>query len=195
MSHSGPRPAYVGGEREGGGVGEDLTAGRSLTRLLAVAGGAGLAVAVASCGGLRERTEGVPCSDTRELAHERAVEVPYEGPNLTGSREVGAAAPNLVVQVTNTQPEVERVRLRFDGESALDVDLPKGRGCGMGEEVYSLSYSLEPGVVEVALDLQGSRSYSKVVVPAEGTVWAVVQVQSERSWDDVSTFDEPPGWG
>ena len=100
-----------------------------------------------------------------------------------------------VVQVTNGQPRVERVRLSFDGATALDVDLPAGLGCGQGAPVFSIAYDRPPGPVEVRLDLQGAASTSTIDVPATGTVWAVVDVQREREWGDITVYDSQPAWG
>ncbi|MFN8017271.1 MAG: hypothetical protein U0P45_04015 [Acidimicrobiales bacterium] len=103
--------------------------------------------------------------------------------------------PRLVVQVTNSEPSVERVRWAFDGAEALDVDLPAGLGCGQGEAVFSFGYDLGPGPIEVALDLQGATTTSTIDVPASGTVWAVVDVQSQRDWGEIHLYDREPGWG
>ncbi|HWJ64650.1 MAG TPA: hypothetical protein VNS19_21935 [Acidimicrobiales bacterium] len=97
--------------------------------------------------------------------------------------------------MTNVQPQVERVRLMFDGAAALDVDLPAGVGCNPGDPVFSIAYDVRPGPVEVQLDLQGASSTSTIEVPESGTVWAVVQVQSERAWGDITVHDTRPSWG
>lgn len=104
-------------------------------------------------------------------------------------------ASRLVVQVTNNQPTVERVRLMFDGAAALDIDLPAGLGCGQGAPVFSIAYDRPPGPVELQLDLQGATSTSTIDVPTSGTVWAVVDVQSKREWGDITVYDSQPGWG
>ena len=46
---------------------------------------------------------------------ERAVEVPHRGPVQDPDRVMGDPAPRLVVQITNSQPDAERLRLAFDG--------------------------------------------------------------------------------
>ena len=130
-----------------------------------------------------------------EVAEEREVEVPYRGPALDSDALMAAPTPRLVVQVTNDQPSVERVRLAFDGADALDVDLPASLECGQGSPVFSVAYDLAPGPVEVQLDLQGATSTSTIEVPTTGTVWAVVDVQSERAWGDLTAYDTRPGWG
>ena len=104
-------------------------------------------------------------------------------------------SPRLVVQVTNSQPSVERVRLMLDGAAALDVDLPAGAGCNPGDPVFSIAYDLRPGPIDVDLDLQGATSTSTIDVPTSGTVWAVVDVQSKREWGDVAVYDAQPSWG
>lgn len=100
-----------------------------------------------------------------------------------------------MVQLTNNQGSVERVRLTFDGADALDVDLPAGLGCGQGAPVFSVGYDRRPGPVEVQLDLQGATSTSTIDLPTSGTVWAVVDVQSKREWGDITVYDSQPGWG
>ncbi|MEO6987919.1 MAG: hypothetical protein ABI239_04655, partial [Aquihabitans sp.] len=47
-----------------------------------------------------------------KVVRERPVDVAYRGPSNATAL---TAFPNLVVQVTNSQPSVERVRLKFDG--------------------------------------------------------------------------------
>ena len=101
-------------------------------------------------------------------------------------------SPRLVVQVTNSQPSVERVRLMFDGAAALDVDLPAGAGCNPGDPVFSIAYDLPPGPVDVQLDLQGATSTATIDVPPSGTVWAVVDVQSKRERGDITLYDTRP---
>lgn len=104
--------------------------------------------------------------------------------------------PTLVIQVTNNEPSVERVQLSFDGRTALDVDLPGAEDCWGGHPpIFSFAYDLAVGSVEVVLTLQGEVSTSSVDVPVAGTVWAVVDVQSERDWGDVAVYDSEPGWG
>ncbi len=56
-------------------------------------------------------------------------------------------------------------------------------------------YDLEPGRVDLTLDLQGEKSSSAVDIPSSGTVWAVVDIQSKREWGDVSIYDAQPSWG
>lgn len=108
---------------------------------------------------------------------------------------MGDPPPRLVVQVTNSQPEAERLRLAFDGRTALDVDLPRSEGCGYGGAVFSVGYDVEPGPIEVELDVQGERTTTTVDVPDQGTIWAVVDVQAERDWAEIQTYDSRPGWG
>lgn len=129
------------------------------------------------------------------MVKERQVDVPYQGPRLDASALVTDPASRLVVQVTNNQPTVERVRLMFDGAAALDIDLPAGLGCGQGAPVFSIAYDRPPGPVELQLDLQGATSTSTIDVPTSGTVWAVVDVQSKREWGDITVYDSQPGWG
>ena len=104
-------------------------------------------------------------------------------------------APRLVFQVANSEPDAQRVRLAFDGRSALDVDLPPSEGCGMGPAVFSVGYDVDPGPLEVELDLQGQASTTTLQVPETGTLWAVVDVQGEREWGEITTYPEQPGWG
>lgn len=147
------------------------------------------------CGG-RSGGEGVTCANpAREVVNERPVDVPYQGPRLDASALVTDPAPRLVVQVTNNQPTVERVRLKFDGAAALDVDLPAGLGCGQGAPVFSIAYDRPPGPVKADLELQGVTSTSMIDVPESGTAWAVIDVQSKREWGDITVYDSQPGWG
>jgi len=150
--------------------------------------------AAPGCGGLRGDAAST-CSDPpTQVAKERPVGVSYDGPVSDSSALRTSPSPGLVVQVTNSQPSVERVRLRFDGTRALDVDLPAGADCP-GNPVFSIAYDLRPGPIEVELDLQGATSTSTIDVPASGTLWAVVDVQSQRDWGDITTYDSRPGWG
>lgn len=147
------------------------------------------------CGGVRGDGSST-CSDPpTKVAKERQVDVSYDGPVSDWSELTTDPSPRLVVQVTNVQPQVERVRLMFDGAAALDVDLPAGVGCNPGDPVFSIAYDVRPGPVEVQLDLQGASSTSTIEVPESGTVWAVVQVQSERAWGDITVHDTRPSWG
>lgn len=61
--------------------------------------------------------------------------------------------------------------------------------------MFSLAYDRPFGPVEVQLDLQGVTSTSTIDVPASGTVWAVVDVQSKREWGDITVYDSQPAWG
>jgi hypothetical protein len=147
------------------------------------------------CGG-RSDGEGATCANPpTKVVKERPVNVPYQGPRLDTTALVTDPAPRLVVQVTNNQPMVQRVRLMFDGATALDIDLPAGLGCGQGAPVFSIAYDRPPGPVEVQLDLQGATSTSTIDVPTSGTVWAVVDVQSKREWGDITVYDSQPAWG
>lgn len=131
-----------------------------------------------------------------ELVEERPVEVPYRGPATDSADVTEPPAPHLVFEVLNNQTSVERVRLTFDGETALDVDLPPGSGCGNGPPVFSVGYDdVGPGPIEVELLLQGEATTTTLDVPEDGTVWAVVDIQSERAWGEITTYDERPGWG
>lgn len=67
------------------------------------------------------------------------------------------------------------------------------------EPVFSYVYDLEPGRVDLTLDLQGEKSSSFVDIPHSGTVWAVVDIQRKWEWGDVSIYDMiydmQPSWG
>lgn len=167
-----------------------------MTRRRATLGLALLLVAATAsgCGGETSST-GSSCSTrTPKVIEERPVDVAYRGPLLDSTSLPTDPAPRLVVQVTNTQPSVERIRLAFDREDALDIDLPAGSGCSH-PAVFSFAYDLPPGPVAAELDLQGAASTSTIDLPESGTTWAVVQVQSERDWGDLTTYDERPMWG
>lgn len=97
--------------------------------------------------------------------------------------------------MTNNQPSTEGVRLAIDGVIALDIDLPAATRCRSEEPVFSYVYDLEPGRVDLTLDLQGEKSSSAVDIPSSGTVWAVVDIQSKRERGDVSIYDAQPSWG
>jgi hypothetical protein len=130
-----------------------------------------------------------------EVAAERAVDVPYEGPALDAVA-LSEGLGGFALQVANVEERVERVRIALDGVPALDVDLPADAGCSGGHgPVFTVAYERPPGPVEVTLDIQGSTSESTVVVPDDGVVWGVVQVQSQRSWGDLQVSDERPEWG
>jgi hypothetical protein len=126
---------------------------------------------------------------------ERPVAIDYRGPDLGSDDLMRSPAPNLVVQVTNTRPSIERVRLAFDGEEALDVDLPSAMNCGQGEAVYSVGYSLPAGPTTVDLELQGETTTTSIDVPVDGTIWAVTQVQLRREWGEIELYDARPEWG
>lgn len=147
------------------------------------------------CGGDLGGEEATCANPPTRFVEERQVDVPYQGPRLDATALMNDPAPRLVVQVTNNEPTVERVRLRFDGVTALDVDLPAGLGCGYGAPVFSIAYDRPSGPVEVQLDLQGTTSISTIDVPTSGTAWAVVNVQSKREWGDLSVYDSQPVWG
>jgi hypothetical protein len=130
----------------------------------------------------------------RELLKDRDVAMPPTGPLDDAS--LSKSAPSLVIQVTNSEPPTERVRLALNGESALDVDLSGARDCWGGHApIFSLGYDLPAGPVEAALMLQDELSTETIEVPATGTVWAVVDVQSQRSWGDITLYDTQPEWG
>jgi hypothetical protein len=148
----------------------------------------------AGCGGQTDNV--APCTDLPStVVEDRPVEVDHRGPVADSTSLLTSPPPRLVVQLTNNQPSVERVRLAFDGSEALDVDLPVGIGCNPGPSVFSVAYDPPPGPVDVQLDLQGATSTSTIDVPESGTVWAVVDVQSERAWGDLQVYDTQPSWG
>ncbi len=130
-----------------------------------------------------------------ERPPQRTVEVPHRGPAQVPGEVTDDPVPRLVVQLTNSQPDAERLRLAFDGRRALDVDLPRYAACGNGPAVFSVGYDLEPGPVDVELDTQGEATTTTIEVPETGTIWAVIQVQDERDWAEVETFDSRPSWG
>jgi hypothetical protein len=147
------------------------------------------------CDGRSSGEEATCANPPTRVVNERQVDVPYQGPRLDATALVTDPAPRLVVQVTNNEPTVERVRLMFDGVTALDIDLPAGLSCGYGAPVFSIAYDRPSGPVEVQLDLQGATSTSTIDVPTSGTVWAVVDVQSKREWGDITVYDSQPVWG
>ena len=131
-----------------------------------------------------------------KVIEERPVETAYRGPTLDVDAVVGQPKPRLVVQVTNSEPTVERVRLAFDGEDALDLDLPGGADCWGGHNpVFTVAYDRPPGRLEAELDIQGSTSTTTISVPARGIAWAVIDVQSQRTWGDITLYDSRPMWG
>lgn len=145
----------------------------------------------AACGEDGEKTS---CPERpTEVVEERAVAVSHQGPTLDVA---SGPTPGLVVQVTSSQPSVERVRISLDGEEALDVDLPAAANCWGGHDpVFSVLYDLPPGPVEAELHIQGASSTRTIDVPATGTAWAVVDVQSQREWGDIQLYDTRPEWG
>ena len=129
-----------------------------------------------------------------EVAAERPVELAHRGPTLD-AEAIGSGA-GFVLQVTNSQEVVERVRFTIDGRTALDVDLPAGTDCWGGHHpVFSVGFDLPPGPVDTELDLQGAASTRTVEVPEAGTIWGVVDVQSERAWGDLDVHGAQPEWG
>lgn len=157
---------------------------------------AALTLVVAGCSGADAPSDvGASCANPApEVVTERPVGITYRGPHLGSDQLLKSPKPNLVVQLTSTEPSIERVRLTLDGEDALDVDLPRALGCGNGEAVYSVGYALPAGSVAVGLDLQGETTTTTIEVPAEGTLWAVIQVQSRREWGEIELYDAEPGW-
>jgi hypothetical protein len=152
-----------------------------------------IAAAVTACGNNGD----AHCPDRpTAVLEERPVDVAYRGPMLDVDALVARSTPGLVVQVTNSEPSVERVRLAIDGEDALDVDLAGAARCWGGHNpVFSVAYDRPPGMLESELNIQGATSTTAISVPAEGTAWAVIDVQSERSWGDITVYDSRPGWG
>ena len=131
-----------------------------------------------------------------EVIEERPVETAYRGPTLDVDALMAQSTSRLVVQVTNSEPSVERVRLALAGVDALDVDLAGGASCWGGHNaVFSIAYDPPPGPLEAELDLQGSTSTTTISVPATGTAWAVIDVQSKRAWGDITVYDSRPEWG
>lgn len=154
-----------------------------------------VAIGTAGCGGHTGSGDATCSNPQDQVVEERPVDVAYRGPVADSSVLPAAPAPRLVIQLTNNQPSVERARLAFDGSEALDIDLPASNGCGSGPPVFSVAYDRPPGPLEVELDTQGSTSTSTIEVPESGTVWAVVDVQSERDWSDLTVYDTKPSWG
>lgn len=152
-----------------------------------------MAATMTACGSDREAT----CPERpTEVIEERPVEAAYRGPMLDVDALVAESTPRLVVQVTNSEPTVERVRLALDGEDVLDVDLPAGAGCWGGHNpVFSVAYDRPPGLIKAKLNIQDSTSTTAISVPATGTAWAVIDIQSKREWGDITVYDSRPMWG
>jgi hypothetical protein len=152
-----------------------------------------MAAAMAACGSNGE----ADCLDRpTAVIEERPVDIAYRDPMLDVDALVARSTPRLVVQLTNSEPSVERVHLALDGEDALDVDLAGADECWGGHNpVFSVAYDRPPGVLEAELNIQGSTSTSTISVPAKGTAWAVIDVQSERRWGDITVYDSRPVWG
>lgn len=147
------------------------------------------AVVLTACG------EDARCPERPDaVAAERPVELAHRGPSLDADALRSGAG--FVLQVANRQDVVERVRFTIDGRTALDVDLPADADCWGGHgPVFSVAFDLPPGSIETGLDIQGASSTRDVEVPGSGTVWGVVDVQSERSWGDLRIFADQPEWG
>jgi len=161
-----------------------------------------LAIVVIGAGGLVGCGADDRCPDRDvEVVAEREVDVAHRGPDLgdadvVAAGEIAGAEQGFVLQVRNTTSVVERVRLTLDGRTALDVDLPVEQMCWGGHgPVFTVAYPLPPGPVTAVLDLQGSASRTDLDIPEGGTVFGVVQVQSERSWGDMAISDDLPVWG
>jgi hypothetical protein len=170
----------------------------SVRRLVGVALLVPLAIATAACSSNSNNSgDESACPDwPTEVVEERPVEVSYRGPSQDVDALVARRTPRLVVQVTNSQPSVERVRLALDGKDALDVDLPPGGDCRRGHNpVFSVAYNQPPGRLDAELDIQGSTSTTTIRLPKTGTAWAVIDVQSQRAWGDITVYDSQPMWG
>jgi hypothetical protein len=154
-----------------------------------------VAASATGCGGQTGGDAASCANPPSKVLKERPVEVAYRGPVAESSTLAADPAPRLIVQVTNSEPSVERVRLVFDDAEALDVDLPPDSDCDPGPAVFSVAYDRPSGPIEVQLDVQGSTSTSTIDVPESGTAWAVVNVQSERAWGDINVYDERPFYG
>lgn len=129
-----------------------------------------------------------------EVVAERPVALAHRGPTLD-AEAVGSGA-GFVLQVTNSQEVVERVRFTIDGRTALDVDLPAGTDCRGGHHpVFSVGFDLPPGSIDTELDIQGGTSARTLEVPDDGTIWGVVDVQSERGWGNLQVHADRPVWG
>lgn len=147
-----------------------------------------VAIGLGGCGG-----DGTCPERPTEVVAERAVEVDHRGPALDPEAVVTGS---FVLEVSNSEEEVERVRLAIDGRSALDVDLPASAECFGGHPPgFTVAYDLPVGPAEVVLDLQGETSTRTVAVPAEGTIWGLVDVQSQRAWGNLQVYDEEPVTG
>lgn len=153
----------------------------------------GVGLVAATLGGCGDEPE---CPDRpTEVARERAVDVPYEGPALDAVA-LSEGLAGIALQLKNSEGSVEQVRIALDGAPALDVDLPADASCFGGHgPVFTVAYDRPAGPVEVTLDIQGSTSESTVVVPDDGVVWGVVDVQGQRAWGDLQVYDEQPQWG
>jgi hypothetical protein len=162
-----------------------LGAAASWSALVAIAG------LLAACG-----LDDAPCPPRpTAVLEERSSAIPHRELSEDGPTTADIASP-FVVQVTNNQPSIERVQVSLDGDTALDVDLPGAEDCWTGHPpIFSFDYDLPAGPVEVELTLQGDVSTSTVDVPAAETVWAVIDVQSERAWGDVTIYNSEPQWG
>lgn len=178
----------AGGDRERSG--RVWTSWRAHRQILAAVHVLVMCTVVAACGG-----SGCTDSDfADQVVAERTVDVAYRGPSTSADAVMDQPAPRLVVQISNYQPSVERLRLKLDGEEALDIDLPRALGC-QGEMVFSIAYDRPAGPVSVDLDIQGSTSTTVIELPDTGTVWADIQIQAQRAWGDPSLFDAEPDRG
>ena len=119
---------------------------QSVRRLFGVALLVPLAIATPACSSNGNKSGRVGLSRLAGgVVEERPVELSYRGPSQDVDALVARRTPRLVVQVTNSQPTVERVRLALDRKDALDVDLPPGGDCRGGHNpVFSVAYNHPP---------------------------------------------------
>jgi hypothetical protein len=151
-------------------------------------------VVVVGAAGLTGCGDDPPCPERPDaVVAERPVELDHEGPALDAE---GFGPAGFVLQVVNSQDVVERVRFAIDGRTALDVDLPADADCWGGHgPIFSVAFDLPPGPVDTELDLQGGTSARALEVPDDGTIWGVVDVQSQRGWGNLQVYADRPEWG
>ena len=165
---------------------------QSVRRLVGVALLVPLAIATPACSSNGNKSgDESACPDwPAEVVEERPVELSYRGPSQDVDALVARRTPRLVVQ--GGQPR--SARLALDRKDALDVDLPPGGDCRGGHNpVFSVAYMSPPvGSTPNWTSRLHQHNHDQA---GTGTAWAVIDVQSQRAWGDITVYDSQPMWG
>jgi hypothetical protein len=138
---------------------------RAVLALLAVAG-------LSACSGEDRASQQFDCGKLLVDADARLRSHPVE------YTTVPEAKATVIVEAVSDAERVQPVTVDFDGVRALDVELPKSRGCAH-PPVFSFAFAIPPSQVAVEVRAGDDIAIEEMIVPKAGKRWVVVQTYDD----------------